>query len=137
MKRDFHPILKLLPQIANSVFSYVFGNAEQCDRTLRGQARICARYEKRLCGVVRDFDNGIGIFTKVQNTLGLSEKRYAILELAKGKFTSDPDSHTGEGIFFSSKAADEFVILSDHLMFVGKTSKKIAENGLDCGFSRI
>jgi anti-sigma regulatory factor (Ser/Thr protein kinase) len=125
LKRDFHPILKLLPQIANSVFSYVFlemlNNAIEHSEGKRVYVRAMKNAYAVSCVIS---DNGIGIFTKVQNTLGLSEKRYAILELAKGKFTSDPDSHTGEGIFFSSKAADEFVILSDHLMFVGKTSKK-------------
>ena len=47
----------------------------------------------------------------------MPEKRFAILELAKGKFTTDPNNHTGEGIFFSSKAADTFCIFSDELMF--------------------
>lgn len=37
----------------------------------------------------------------------------AILELAKGKLTTDPDNHTGEGIFFSSKVMDAFDRLAD------------------------
>jgi hypothetical protein len=49
--------------------------------------------------------------------LNLEENRYAILELAKGKLTTAPDSHSGEGIFFSAKASDVFVILSDDLEF--------------------
>ena len=47
----------------------------------------------------------------------LEEKRFAILELAKGKFTTDPGSHSGEGIFFSAKASDGFEIFSDDLVF--------------------
>ena len=31
-----------------------------------------------------------------------------MLELAKGKLTSQPDSHTGRGLFFSAKLADIF-----------------------------
>lgn len=65
-------------------------------------------------------DDGIGIFTKVAETLKLEEKRYAILELAKGKFTTDPKSHTGEGIFFSSKCADYFYLGSDGIRFATK-----------------
>lgn len=64
-------------------------------------------------------DNGVGIFEKIKRKAGLEEKRYAILELAKGKFTTEPKSHTGEGIFFSSKIADEFFVASDGLMFAG------------------
>jgi len=32
--------------------------------------------------------------------------------LAKGKLTTDPKRHSGEGIFFSSRMFDEFDILS-------------------------
>ena len=62
-------------------------------------------------------DNGVGIFNKIASAMNLAEKRFAILELSKGKFTTNPESHTGEGIFFSSKAADLFVISSDGLTF--------------------
>jgi len=73
-------------------------------------------------GYVRD--DGQGIFLRIQKALGLFDPREAILELAKGKFTTDPDNHTGEGIFFSSKVFDEFQIQSGHLYFrndAGKT----------------
>jgi len=63
-------------------------------------------------------DNGVGIFSKIAEALKLEEKRFAVLELAKGKFTTDPKSHTGEGIFFSSKATYLFTIFSDDLMFM-------------------
>ena len=45
------------------------------------------------------FDNGIGIFNKITRDLGLEDHRHAILELSKGKLTTDPEHHTGEGIF--------------------------------------
>lgn len=64
-------------------------------------------------------DDGIGIFNKIAASLNLEEKSFAILELAKGKFTTDPDSHTGEGVFFSSKAVDGFAIISGGLIFTG------------------
>ena len=63
-------------------------------------------------------DLGEGIFLKIQRALNLYDAREAILELAKGKFTTDPENHSGEGIFFSSKMFDSFVILSDSLSFV-------------------
>jgi anti-sigma regulatory factor (Ser/Thr protein kinase) len=44
-------------------------------------------------------DNGIGIFLKIQNDLDLDDPRDSILELAKGKYTSEPENHSGEGIF--------------------------------------
>ncbi|MCI0550694.1 MAG: DUF4325 domain-containing protein [Anaerolineae bacterium] len=60
-------------------------------------------------------DNGVGIFKKIQTTLGLDDERHAILELTKGKLTTDPARHTGEGIFFTSRMFDTFIINSDNL----------------------
>lgn len=61
---------------------------------------------------MRVYDDGIGIFRKIKESSKLEDERHAILELAKGKFTTDPDSHTGEGIFFTSRMLDDFAILS-------------------------
>jgi len=60
-------------------------------------------------------DDGVGIFNKIARELKLPDKHFAILELAKGKFTTDPKRHTGEGIFFTSRMFDDFWILSDDL----------------------
>lgn len=62
-------------------------------------------------------DDGIGIFRKIKNELGLEDERHAILELAKGKLTTDPIRHTGEGIFFSSRMFDQYNILSGGVFF--------------------
>src|SRR6202012_1695126 len=62
-------------------------------------------------------DNGIGIFKKIQTELGLLDERHAILELSKGKLTTDPSRHTGEGIFFTSRMFDSFDILSGGVSF--------------------
>ena len=62
-------------------------------------------------------DNGIGIFNKIQRHLRLGEPRQAILELSKGKLTTDPSRHTGEGIFFVSRMFDRFVVFSEGLFF--------------------
>lgn len=63
-------------------------------------------------------DTGVGIFRKVQEALRLEQMEYAILELAKGKFTTCPERHSGEGVFFTSKMVDSFAIISDHLIFI-------------------
>src|SRR5262245_6800470 len=62
-------------------------------------------------------DEGEGIFLKIQRALNLHDPREAILELAKGKLTTAPEQHTGEGIFFTSRALDVFEIESHHLRF--------------------
>ena len=62
-------------------------------------------------------DNGIGIFRKLQQEMNLEDERHAILELSKGKLTTDAERHSGEGIFFTSRVFDEFCIFSGELFF--------------------
>jgi hypothetical protein len=63
------------------------------------------------------WDDGEGIFKKINRELGLDDERHAVLELHKGKLTTDPEHHTGEGIFFSSRMFDDFVISSGDVAF--------------------
>lgn len=62
-------------------------------------------------------DRGVGIFNKLQQEFDLHDSRHALLELLKGKLTSDPARHTGEGIFFTSRMFDGFTIYSSDLFF--------------------
>ena len=62
-------------------------------------------------------DDGIGIFRKIKEACNLDDERHAVLELSKGKLTTDPDNHTGEGIFFTSRMFDRYVIFSGDVDF--------------------
>ncbi|MBL3588489.1 MAG: DUF4325 domain-containing protein [gamma proteobacterium endosymbiont of Lamellibrachia anaximandri] len=62
-------------------------------------------------------DDGIGIFRKIKDACHLDEESLAVLELAKGKLTTDPENHTGEGIFFTSRCFDSFNISSGSIYF--------------------
>lgn len=66
---------------------------------------------------LRIFDDGVGILKKIKDSMNLEDERHAVLELSKGKLTTDPARHTGEGIFFSSRMFDTFSILSGKLFF--------------------
>ncbi len=54
----------------------------------------------------------------VAHALGLSSDLEAIQEISKGKTTTAPDRHSGEGLFFVSKAADIFRLESGSLVWV-------------------
>ncbi len=62
-------------------------------------------------------DNGVGIFNKIQKSFNLDDPLHAILELSKGKLTTDPAHHSGEGIFFTSRMFDTFSIFSGKLFY--------------------
>lgn len=55
-------------------------------------------------------DSGIGAFRNIMQKKKLSSEIEAIQELLKGKTTTLPHSHSGEGIFFTSKIADIFIL---------------------------
>lgn len=60
--------------------------------------------------VVNDF--GVGVFRNVMKKRGLKSELEAMQDLSKGKTTTSPKAHSGEGIFFTSKVADKFVLES-------------------------
>jgi anti-sigma regulatory factor (Ser/Thr protein kinase) len=84
-------------------------------------------------------DEGEGIFLKIQRALGLHDPRESILELAKGKLTTAPEAHSGEGIFFTSRAMDRFEIESHRLRFIHAphSHDSIAEQADDTPGTRI
>ncbi len=63
-------------------------------------------------------DNGIGAFERLRLGFGLPDALAGIQELTKGKRTTDPANHTGEGVFFTSKLVDFFQMSSNGLSWV-------------------
>lgn len=63
-------------------------------------------------------DRGIGIFENIKNKFNLSDTLTAIQELLKGKKTTEPTQHSGQGIFFTSKLADSFTIKSSDKILI-------------------
>ncbi|MCF2568281.1 DUF4325 domain-containing protein [Mediterraneibacter glycyrrhizinilyticus] len=67
-------------------------------------------------------DNGVGIFRNIQDYFrkksGISlNSEQAAMELYKGRMTTDPARHSGEGIFFVSKMLSEFAVWSDNTVY--------------------
>jgi len=63
-------------------------------------------------------DDGVGIFNKIQQALKLKSPLDSVSELHKGKLTTDPSRHSGEGIFFTSRMFDRFEIRSAGIRYV-------------------
>jgi anti-sigma regulatory factor (Ser/Thr protein kinase) len=63
-------------------------------------------------------DKGIGAYEKLEEGLRLGSKFEAVQELSKGKRTTDPLRHTGEGIFFTSKVVDLFRLTSSGVRWI-------------------
>jgi Histidine kinase-like ATPase domain len=72
-------------------------------------------HDSRLLLAIKD--DGVGIFSEIARALNLPDERLALLELSKGKFTTDPRNHSGEGVFFTSRMFDNFQIASGGWIF--------------------
>lgn len=122
-KSDISPLLKTLPEIPfkniGYAFTEIFNNANEHSEGTT--VNVMVSRSPVDCTIIIS-DDGVGIFKKIQDALSLEEEKYAVLELAKGKFTSEPKSHSGEGIFFSSKATDLFAIVSHGIEFLSSSS---------------
>jgi hypothetical protein len=57
-------------------------------------------------------DQGIGAFRNIMKKKKLASEIEAIQDLLKGKTTTLPQAHTGEGIFFTSRISDKFILES-------------------------
>lgn len=117
-RQDVAPFLGQLPENVMDIWHYgfteMFNNA--IDHS-SGSGIVVDMKKTATAAEIDIHDNGIGIFRKIQEALGLLDVRHSVLELAKGKFTTDPRKHTGEGIFFSSRMFDQFHILSSGAYF--------------------
>jgi anti-sigma regulatory factor (Ser/Thr protein kinase) len=118
---DIAPRLGAMPDnvlnLWNFAFTEMFNNA--IDHA--GGSKITVHITKTATTTeMMVFDDGVGIFRKIQKALGLLDERHAVLELSKGKLTTDPANHTGQGIFFTSRAMDRFQIMSGGVFFSHK-----------------
>ena len=114
---------KTCSEILGSCFAAVYSNAVEHS----GATEIKVELQTTVLNtalIIRD--NGIGIFRKIQKDLDLDDEEQALLDLAKGKCTSDPARHQGGGIFFSCKACGYFQITSGDLVYS-------LSQGLNCG----
>lgn len=60
-------------------------------------------------------DSGIGAFESIRQKFKFHDHFESVEHLLKGKQSADPEHHSGQGIFFTSKIADRFVLESARL----------------------
>jgi hypothetical protein len=131
-RRDIRPLLGVLP--GNLLDIWQYGFTEILNNALEhsaGQEVVVSVQQTALDTKMILLDDGEGIFTKLTRELGLEDERHAVLELAKGKVTTDPAHHTGEGIFFTSRMFDHFSIWSGNVHFMHQPGEAEDEETLD------
>ena len=98
--------------IAHYAFTEMLNNAIEHSRAPRCSVRF--RLDPGLLSFeIRD--PGIGVFHSIASKLRLDGEHTALVELLKGRTTTMREAHSGEGIFFTSHAADRFVLRSHRI----------------------
>lgn len=106
--QDFAPYFTLPPAVARMVqhaFTELLNNA--IDHSGGSQVTVSVR-QTALHVQLLVSDDGCGVFHRIEAAHGVADPTVAMLELSKGKFTSQPERHTGRGLFFTSRLADVF-----------------------------
>ena len=108
--------LSQLPDAVESILHYAFTEVlnNAIDHSMSERCTVEIRLDaSKMTFSVRD--QGIGAFYSIAEKFALQNEHDAMIELIKGKTTTQPHAHSGEGIFFVSKAADRFVLRSHRL----------------------
>lgn len=105
------PRIAQLPENIRSIFTFafseMFNNAIEHSQSKTISVEVVVR-DKDLSFIVSD--SGVGVFRNIMKKKNLKSEIEAIQDLLKGKTTTMPKSHSGEGIFFTSKAGDVFIL---------------------------
>jgi len=138
------PFLATLSDNVRSIFDYAFSemlnNAIEHSKSKKIAVEV-KKQHNTLYFEIRDF--GVGVFINIMKKHKLNSETEAMQDLLKGKTTTAPQAHSGEGIFFTSKVADSFTLESFgylltidnkiHDIFFGK-SKRGSKKGTSVRF---
>lgn len=115
--RDFAPFFSLpheLHRMAQHAFCELLNNA--IDHSAGTQVTVSLRQTPSHLQLLVS-DDGRGVFDKLHEAFALADPTLAMLELSKGKLTTQPERHTGRGLFFTSKLADVFDLHANEQAF--------------------
>ena len=121
--RDIAPLLEELPFGVQKIWRYaITAMLNNAMEHARASAIVCVVNRSRLSTIVGVLDNGIGIFRRIQQeqreaTGELITTAEAASLLYAGGYTTAPETHAGQGIFFTSRLMDHFAIRSDMQLF--------------------
>ncbi|OGN11352.1 MAG: hypothetical protein A3C71_02090 [Candidatus Yanofskybacteria bacterium RIFCSPHIGHO2_02_FULL_43_15c] len=138
------PAIMMAPEHIQGILRYAF--SEMLNNAVEHSRSDIIEIEMIQEGKILRFainDFGIGVFKNVMKQRHLANELEAMQDLLKGKTTTAPKAHSGEGIFFTSKVADRFVLESfGHRLLIDNTipdvffqEQKPSKNGTRVIFS--
>lgn len=124
IEHHFFPLKKCTENI-KSIFEYAFSEMlnNAIEHSGSKKIKFVISLDKDILSFVVD-DYGIGVFRNIMQKRKLESEIEAIQDLLKGKITTAPKLHSGEGIFFTSKVGDEFLLDSYGYQFMADNKIK-------------
>ncbi len=127
-----YPLIKQLQENVKSILNYAFSemlnNAIEHSKSQYIEVEVFVQ-NRKLNFIVNDF--GIGVFRNVMRKKKLKTEVEAMQDLLKGKTTTMPKSHSGQGIFFTSKAADVFTLESyGYILLINNKTRDVSYKAL-------
>ncbi len=116
-KRDFAPYFEVPPAVrrmAQHAFTELLNNAVDHSG---GQRVTVSMRQTPLQLQLLVSDDGCGVFERVGQDFAIEDPQLAMLELSKGKLSSNPKRHRGHGLFFTSRLGDVFDIHANAAAF--------------------
>jgi len=130
---DNFPLLLKLKENIKSIFIYAFSEIlnNAIEHSESKDIKIFISIKNNLISFsVEDF--GIGVFKNIKDKKKLNSELEAIQDLLKGKTTTQPKSHSGEGIFFTSKVGDRFSLESfDYQLIIDNKIEDVFVNKIE------
>ena len=114
---DFAPHFTLAPAVNRMVqhtFCELLNNA--IDHSGGGHVTVSLRQTAAHVQLLVS-DDGRGVFDRIAETFSIASPQMAMLALSKGKLTSQPQRHSGQGLFFASRLADVFDLHANEVAY--------------------
>lgn len=114
------PLKQNVLEICKYGFTEMFNNVIDHSDSKRAIVLIDTAEEIKI--TIMDF--GIGVFKKIATHFNILDLRDAVIRLHQGKVTTDKTKHTGQGIFFTSRAFDKFYLTTNGYTYIKDNSKE-------------
>lgn len=115
--RDFASRFGLAPNvsaIARHAFGELLNNA--IDHSSGSTVTVSMRQNRTHLHLLVS-DNGCGVFDRIRNAYDIDDPQQAMLELAKGRLTTQPQRHSGRGLYFTSRLFDVFDLHANTVVY--------------------
>jgi hypothetical protein len=117
-KMDILPVLQTLPGNIIDLWDYCFQRIFKngCDHSGGTTVHVQVVQQKNQT-IINIADDGEGLFKNIQANLGLKDEQEAALWLSNEQLPIVPENSAKKNIFFSSRMADFFTIVSGKIIF--------------------